>query len=163
MSETTFLSAVLFLLFALISGSLIQWLVSKVKSYKPPVSILWFAFGMLICLVEVLVVPEHKDPDHEELTHVEINPEHPLGLLGIGIAEASRVHSSVLYYIVLPILLYDATQQISWHHFRKSLKTGLLLAIVGVSAHTCVLIPKVMLYLPLGGLPSRRDRLTDAI
>lgn len=139
MSETTFLSAVLFLLFALICGSLIQWIVSSFKSYRPPVSILWFAFGMLISLITVLVVPEVINPQDPGLTHIDINPEHPLGLLGIGIAEAARIHSSVLYYIVLPILLYDATQQISWHHFRKSLRTGLLLAIVGVVFQVAVI------------------------
>eukprot|EP01054_Gregarina_sp_Poly1_P010119 Gregarina_sp_Poly_1__10118@NODE_68_length_16344_cov_127_756773_g58_i0_p5_GENE_NODE_68_length_16344_cov_127_756773_g58_i0NODE_68_length_16344_cov_127_756773_g58_i0_p5_ORF_typecomplete_len601_score72_99Na_H_Exchanger/PF00999_21/8_9e08Na_H_Exchanger/PF00999_21/5_7e40CRCB/PF02537_15/12CRCB/PF02537_15/26EOS1/PF12326_8/1_5e02EOS1/PF12326_8/6_9EOS1/PF12326_8/1_9e03_NODE_68_length_16344_cov_127_756773_g58_i0894710749 len=130
-------SPVSFLIFASISGALIQWLVSKVKAYKPPVSILWFLFGMIICVVEVLVVPAVSDAHN--VPHVEINPEHPLGLLGIGIAEAARVHSSVLYYVVLPILLYDATQQISWHHFRKGIRVGLLLAIAGVMFQVLVI------------------------
>lgn len=61
-----------------------------------------------------------------------MNPNKPFGLMGIGIAEAARVPNSLLYFIILPILLYDATQQISWYHFRKSLRVGLLLAIAGV-------------------------------
>lgn len=125
MSDTTILAAGIFFLFAAICAAVIQWLLSKIPVYKPPVSILWFLFGMLICVIEIYAVP-NKDE------HIDLALSHPFGLLGYGIAEAARVRHVVLFFLMLPMLLYDATQQISWHHFKKSLRVGILLAVLGV-------------------------------
>lgn len=35
------------------AGAVIQWVVSLMRAYKPPVSILWFVFGMVICIVSM--------------------------------------------------------------------------------------------------------------
>lgn len=82
-----------------------------------------------------LAVTDHYQSSQSGSTDDVIisNPDNPLGLIAIGIAQAARVHSSVLYFLLLPILLYEATQQTSWYHFRKVLKPGLILATFGVN------------------------------
>ena len=49
-----------------------------------------------------------------------------------GIAQFARLQPQSAYYTLLPILLYDATQQQSWYYFKRVLSSGFILATAGV-------------------------------
>eukprot|EP01069_Polyplicarium_translucidae_P007191 Polyplicarium_translucidae@DN3070_c0_g1_i10.p1 len=97
------LAEVSFFCFCFLSAAALQWIVSKIPAYAPPVSIVWFVYGLLAQLV---------------VHYVESNT-----FLAAGIDTMARIDSNIPYYVLLPILLYEATQNINWHKFRRFLLT----------------------------------------
>ncbi|EZG56593.1 putative sodium/hydrogen exchanger [Gregarina niphandrodes] len=145
MDDSHLLSSVLFCSFCVVSGSVIQWGVSKLKRCRPPVSILWFLYGSLICLVDLLLVKSHREvgSDGSVLEVVEGS-----NLFQLGVAEGSRLPHNAIYFVVLPILLYDATQQVDWYHFRRNLRNGCWLAIAGVVLQVFIVGPLMYFCFP---------------
>lgn len=60
-------------------------------------------------------------------------------ILQTAILEMRFIDSSVVYYVMMPILLYEATQNINWHKFKKFLAGGLTLAVLGVALQVGIL------------------------
>eukprot|EP00922_Rhytidocystis_sp_ex-Travisia-forbesii_P064019 GHVS01095198.1.p1 GENE.GHVS01095198.1~~GHVS01095198.1.p1 ORF type:complete len:1055 (-),score=96.02 GHVS01095198.1:1363-4527(-) len=112
MAETTpNQSTLLIVIFSLLCGSALQWLISKLPAFPPPVSIVWFVFGMAVAALGDL----------------------GMGDLGEAIRSVGHMSSDVVYFILLPILLYEATQNTNWHKFKRFLVGGLSLAVAGVA------------------------------
>eukprot|EP01069_Polyplicarium_translucidae_P007195 Polyplicarium_translucidae@DN3070_c0_g1_i5.p1 len=113
------LAEVSFFCFCFLSAAALQWIVSKIPAYAPPVSIVWFVYGLLAQLV---------------VHYVESNT-----FLAAGIDTMARIDSNIPYYVLLPILLYEATQNINWHKFRRFLLSGLALAVLGVAFQVVII------------------------
>eukprot|EP00922_Rhytidocystis_sp_ex-Travisia-forbesii_P064018 GHVS01095197.1.p1 GENE.GHVS01095197.1~~GHVS01095197.1.p1 ORF type:complete len:1064 (-),score=89.63 GHVS01095197.1:186-3377(-) len=112
MAETTpNQSTLLIVIFSLLCGSALQWLISKLPAFPPPVSIVWFVFGMAVAALGDL----------------------GMGDLGKAIRSVGYMSSDVVYFMLLPILLYEATQNTNWHKFKRFLVAGLTLAVAGVA------------------------------
>ncbi|KAL8271771.1 hypothetical protein Esti_004280 [Eimeria stiedai] len=123
---------------------LLQWLVSKIPVYPPPVSIIWFVFGMaaygVASIPSLLPAQPWEKPGGGGGAHSGYQA--PLlghNILQTAILEMRFVDSSVVYYVMMPILLYEATQNINWHKFKKFLAGGLTLAVLGVALQVGIL------------------------
>ncbi|KAK1443777.1 sodium/hydrogen exchanger like protein [Babesia gibsoni] len=103
------------LCFIMFSCCFMQFLLSKIND-RIPISIVCFIIGMVTYGVTLLF-------DGEKMT----DP------LSKALQTVRRMDSSVLYYIVLPILLYEATQDIEWYAFCNFIVGGISLAVVGVA------------------------------
>lgn len=65
-------------------------------------------------------------------TGIGMVPLHGYNILQTGILEMRVIDSNVVYFVLVPILLYEATQSINWHKFKRFLAGGLVLAVLGV-------------------------------
>ncbi|GBE60782.1 sodium hydrogen exchanger [Babesia ovata] len=100
--------------FIFLSACVLQFIISKVNN-RIPISIACFIFGMITYGFTVLLEPYGRsDP------------------LSLSINGLRHIDSSILYYAVLPILLYEATQEINWYAFCSFFLGGVSLAIIGV-------------------------------
>ncbi|PFH37939.1 hypothetical protein BESB_002800 [Besnoitia besnoiti] len=149
-------STLAFFCFLFFSAVFLQWLISKIPSYPPPVSIVWFVFGMVaygIASAPALLPPQEEpsataggagasgDPAGLPAGSTGIGdvPMKGHNLLQTGILEMRVIDSNVVYFVLVPILLYEATQSINWHKFKRFLAGGLLLAVLGVAVQVGVL------------------------
>ncbi|KAK2195478.1 bifunctional Cation-H+ exchanger/Cation-H+ exchanger [Babesia duncani] len=100
--------------FMFLGSCIMQFIISKLND-KIPISIVCFVFGM-VCYEIFVQLKRYKllDP------------------LTLAISGLRNIDSSILYYIALPILLYEATQSINWYTFCNFLWGGIGLAVVGV-------------------------------
>ncbi|KAF8819684.1 sodium/hydrogen exchanger NHE2, partial [Cardiosporidium cionae] len=112
--------ALFFFLLLFLSAAIIEWLVSKIPRYAPPVSVVWFIYGMALYTL-VLYLPRNGNIVQE------------------GVIAMRQVDSSVVYFVILPILLYEATQNINWYKFKRFLWGGITLAILGVAFQVAAL------------------------
>eukprot|EP01071_Lankesteria_metandrocarpae_P013610 Lankesteria_metandrocarpae@DN7392_c0_g1_i1.p1 len=103
--------AIVLLLFIWITDGFIQFVLSFIPRYGPPVSVIWFLWGAALGAIFNMAGG---------------------GLLGNAVRSAATVPSDVLYFGFLPILLYEATQTVNWHMLKRFLPSGILLAVVGV-------------------------------
>ncbi|SJK86103.1 solute carrier family 9, member 6 [Babesia microti strain RI] len=106
--------------FLIASACILQVIVSKINE-KIPISIIWFLYGMLTYGIAMSLNGKVDDP----LTHAILNLRH--------------IDNSVLYYIVLPILLYEATQEINWYAFKNFIIGGIALSVFGVFLQVIIL------------------------
>ncbi|CDR94034.1 sodium/hydrogen exchanger 1, putative [Babesia bigemina] len=107
--------------FIFLSACVLQFIISKVNN-RIPISIACFIFGMITYGFTVLLEPYGRsDP------------------LSLSINGLRHIDSSILYYAVLPILLYEATQEINWYAFCSFFLGGVSLAIIGVVLQVCLL------------------------
>lgn len=124
----------------------LQWLVSKIPVYPPPVSIIWFVFGMAaygVASIPALLPPQPwETPGAAGFVETPGGYHAPLvghNILQTAILETRFIDSSIVYYVMMPILLYEATQNINWHKFKKFFAGGLTLAVLGVAVQVGVL------------------------
>ncbi|KAL8437038.1 hypothetical protein ACSSS7_001288 [Eimeria intestinalis] len=121
----------------------LQWLVSKIPVYPPPVSIIWFVFGMAaygVASIPSLLPPQPWEKPGGGGGHTGYQaPTVGHNILQTAILEMRFIDSSVVYYVMMPILLYEATQNINWHKFKKFLAGGLTLAVLGVALQVGIL------------------------
>ena len=122
----------------------LQWLVSKIPVYPPPVSIIWFVFGMAaygVASIPALLPPQpwEKPGGKAASTAAYQAPVDGHNILQTAILQMRFIDSSVVYYVMMPILLYEATQNINWHKFKKFLAGGLTLAVLGVAMQVGIL------------------------
>lgn len=117
--------------FILVSSCLLQFLVSKVYD-KIPISLVLFIFGMTIYG-----------------SMMAIGSENLPGTFLQSLSRIRKIDNSVLYYIALPILLYEATQAINWYRFCNFLVGGVALAVGGVILQVVIL--GVLFRYTLGG------------
>eukprot|EP00921_Rhytidocystis_pertsovi_P005017 GHVQ01008684.1.p1 GENE.GHVQ01008684.1~~GHVQ01008684.1.p1 ORF type:complete len:934 (-),score=97.85 GHVQ01008684.1:1391-4192(-) len=106
------LEPLLLIIVTVLAAVFLQWLVSKIPAFPPPISVVWFVFGMVMGIIA-------------EKTS--------FGDLEQTISNVGRIDSAVVYYVLLPILLYEATQNINWHKFKRFLVGGLSVAFGGVA------------------------------
>ncbi|KEP66378.1 UNVERIFIED_CONTAM: Na+/H+ exchanger NHE1 [Hammondia hammondi] len=154
--ENPIASTLSFFCFLFFAAVFLQWLVSKIPSYPPPVSVVWFVFGMVaygVASMPALLPPQTQEKRGAEATEgmdgharaAESNTgigDVPLighNLLQTGILEMRVIDSNVVYFVLVPILLYEATQSINWHKFKRFLAGGLLLAVLGVAVQVGIL------------------------
>ncbi|GFE54954.1 sodium hydrogen exchanger [Babesia ovis] len=107
--------------FICLSACVLQFIISKINN-KIPISIACFIFGMITYGFTKLFEPYGLDDP-----------------LSLSINNIRHIDSSVLYYGVLPILLYEATQDINWYAFCNFFLGGISLAIIGVVLQVCLL------------------------
>lgn len=100
--------------FILVSSCFFHFLTSKIND-KIPISLVLFIYGMLTYGILMSF-------DHQKL---------PFGILR-WISSLRNIDNSILYFIALPILLYEATQTIDWYSFCNFLLAGISLAVIGV-------------------------------
>ncbi|KAI4834608.1 sodium/hydrogen exchanger [Plasmodium brasilianum] len=112
---------IIFFCFIFISATMLQFILSKIHQLNIPVSVIWFLYGMCTYLIA------------KNLNVVEENTLHK------SIINARNIDSSVLYFILLPILLYEATQDINYYAFKNFLYGGIGLAVVGVALQVGIL------------------------
>lgn len=109
------------LCFILLSSCILQFLISKIYD-KIPISLVLFIFGMIVYGIIMAIGPQEvQGPFLQSLTRVR------------------KIDNSVLYYIALPILLYEATQTINWYAFCNFLMGGIALAVGGVIMQVIIL------------------------
>ncbi|XP_026194519.1 uncharacterized protein LOC34619458 [Cyclospora cayetanensis] len=117
----------------------LQWLVSKIPVYPPPVSIVWFVFGMAaygVASIPALLPQQPWEKPGGSAATPGASFQAPIrghNILQTAILEMRFIDSSIVYYVMMPILLYEATQNINWHKFKKFLAGGLTLAVLGVA------------------------------
>ncbi|PHJ16498.1 na+ h+ exchanger [Cystoisospora suis] len=229
-TSTPVLSTLAFCCFLFFTAVFLQWLVSKIPIYPPPVSIVWFVFGMVVYAIAsapALLPPQPSEDNKEEgrgggqgkassvgisedriirnvpensshlylhgntagneanLIHslqannptgdrggretagregeaegegeegenlssimkglnsnntgIGMVPLHGYNILQTGILEMRVIDSNVVYFVLVPILLYEATQSINWHKFKRFLAGGLVLAVLGVAVQVGLL------------------------
>nr|PVC51028.1 sodium/hydrogen exchanger [Theileria orientalis] len=107
-------STVSLFIFILVSSCFLQFIMSKIND-KIPISLILFVYGMVIYGI-LMSFEEEKLP----FTFLK------------WLASVRRIDNSILYFIALPILLYEATQTIDWYSFCNFLLAGTTLAVVGV-------------------------------
>ncbi|UKJ90553.2 sodium/hydrogen exchanger [Theileria orientalis] len=107
-------STVSLFIFILVSSCFLQFIASKIND-KIPISLILFVYGMII--YGILMSFEEEKLPFKFLKWV---------------ASLRRIDNSILYFIALPILLYEATQTIDWYSFCNFLLAGTTLAVVGV-------------------------------
>lgn len=112
---------IVFYCFIFLSATMLQFILSKIHKLNIPVSVIWFLYGMLVYAIA---------------KNVNILGDNPLHT---SIINARNIDSSVLYFILLPILLYEATQDINYYAFRNFIYGGIGLAVVGVALQVGVL------------------------
>lgn len=124
---------------------LLQWCVSKIPVYPPPVSIVWFVFGMAaygVASIPSLLPPQpwekEGSPDLADGTQFR-PPIEGNNILQTSILQMRFIDSSVVYFVMMPILLYEATCNINWHKFKRFLAGGLTLAVLGVALQVGIL------------------------
>lgn len=100
--------------FIILSACFLQFVISKIND-KIPISIVCFIYGMVTYGISIFFEGQgRQDP------------------LSRSIHMIRHMDSSVLYYIALPTLLYEATQDVNWYTFCNFIVGGISLAIVGV-------------------------------
>eukprot|EP00375_Theileria_parva_P002522 XP_765200.1 hypothetical protein [Theileria parva strain Muguga] len=107
--------------FILVSSCFFHFLTSKIND-KIPISLVLFIYGMLTYGILMSF-------DHQKL---------PFGILR-WISSLRNIDNSILYFIALPILLYEATQTIDWYSFCNFLLAGISLAVIGVVLQVAIL------------------------
>ncbi|SCM25838.1 sodium/hydrogen exchanger, Na+, H+ antiporter, putative [Plasmodium chabaudi chabaudi] len=107
--------------FIFISATMIQFILSKINKLSIPVSVIWFLYGM--CTYGIA----------KNFNMFEENPLHK------SIINARNIDASVLYFVLLPILLYEATQDINYYAFKNFIYGGIALAVVGVALQVAIL------------------------
>ncbi|OEH73838.1 Na+/H+ exchanger protein [Cyclospora cayetanensis] len=123
----------------------LQWLVSKIPVYPPPVSIVWFVFGMAaygVASIPALLPQQPWEKPGGSAATPGASFQAPIrghNILQTAILEMRFIDSSIVYYVMMPILLYEATQNINWHKFKKFLAGGLTLAVLGVALQVGIL------------------------
>ncbi|XP_053993109.1 uncharacterized protein LOC128884079 isoform X3 [Hylaeus volcanicus] len=134
-------SYILFFCCIFLVAGILQLLVSKVSIINIPLSIIWFIFGMSISLI-VHLVAKKKPCYFTENIH-----DHKIYLFLYGAQYISKTKAEVIYLIFLPILLYDASLHIKWHHFKRFAYSGITLAVLGVAYQVAVV--GILFYLTL--------------
>eukprot|EP00746_Dinoflagellata_sp_MGD_P040904 gnl/MRDRNA2_/MRDRNA2_19878_c0_seq1.p1 gnl/MRDRNA2_/MRDRNA2_19878_c0~~gnl/MRDRNA2_/MRDRNA2_19878_c0_seq1.p1 ORF type:complete len:1228 (+),score=222.81 gnl/MRDRNA2_/MRDRNA2_19878_c0_seq1:1-3684(+) len=118
-----------FLLLCFFCSAFCKWAVQKLpKALRLPHSVVLFIFGTLIAAVAHSSIFENT-----ELAEV--------------ITNFSAVDPHVIFWLLLPALLYEDSCQVKWHVTKRVLPSALLLALPGVMLNT-VLTASMML--PLG-------------
>ncbi|SOV20153.1 sodium/hydrogen exchanger, Na+, H+ antiporter, putative [Plasmodium sp. gorilla clade G2] len=112
---------IIFFCFIFISATMLQFILSKIHKFNIPVSVIWFLYGMI-----TYVIAKNFNMFEENTLHKSI-------------INARNIDSSVLYFILLPILLYEATQDINYYAFKNFLYGGIGLAVVGVGLQVGIL------------------------
>ncbi|ANQ09563.1 Sodium/hydrogen exchanger [Plasmodium coatneyi] len=110
-----------FFCFIFISATMLQFILSKVDKLNIPVSVIWFLYGMC-----TYVIAKNFNMFEENALHKSI-------------INARNIDSSVLYFVLLPILLYEATQDINYYAFKNFLYGGIGLAVIGVALQVGIL------------------------
>ncbi|EUD64992.1 hypothetical protein C922_04620 [Plasmodium inui San Antonio 1] len=111
----------IFFCFIFISATMLQFILSKIHRLNIPVSVIWFLYGMC-----TYVIAKNFNMFEENTLHKSI-------------INARNIDSSVLYFILLPILLYEATQDINYYAFKNFLYGGIGLAVIGVALQVGIL------------------------
>ncbi|GAW83243.1 sodium/hydrogen exchanger 1 [Plasmodium gonderi] len=111
----------IFFCFIFISATMLQFILSKIHKLSIPVSVIWFLYGM--CTYAIA----------KNFNMFEDNTLHK------SIINARNIDSSVLYFVLLPILLYEATQDINYYAFKNFLYGGIGLAVIGVALQVGIL------------------------
>ncbi|CAD2112771.1 hypothetical protein YYG_00045 [Plasmodium vinckei petteri] len=117
----TISEGILFYCFIFISATMIQFFLSKINKLSIPVSVIWFLYGM--CTYGIA----------KNFNMFEETPLHK------SIINARNIDASVLYFVLLPILLYEATQDINYYAFKNFIYGGIALAVVGVALQVAIL------------------------
>ncbi|SCQ16677.1 sodium/hydrogen exchanger, Na+, H+ antiporter, putative [Plasmodium ovale] len=112
---------IVFFCFIFISATMLQFILSKIHSLSIPVSVIWFLYGMI-----TYVIAKNFNMFEENTLHKSI-------------INARNIDSSVLYFVLLPILLYEATQDINYYAFKNFLYGGIGLAVIGVALQVGIL------------------------
>ncbi|SCO69621.1 sodium/hydrogen exchanger, Na+, H+ antiporter, putative [Plasmodium vivax] len=110
-----------FFCFIFISATMLQFILSKIHKLNIPVSVIWFLYGMC-----TYVIAKNFNMFEENALHKSI-------------INARNIDSSVLYFVLLPILLYEATQDINYYAFKNFLYGGIGLAVIGVALQVGIL------------------------
>jgi hypothetical protein len=134
-------SYILFFCCIFLVAGILQLLVSKIWILNIPLSILWFLFGMSISFIVHLLAK--KSPCY----YKENMHDHKIYLFLYGAQYISKTKAEVIYLIFLPILLYDASLHIKWHHFKRFAYSGITLAVLGVAYQVAVV--GILFYLTL--------------
>lgn len=126
----------------------LQWLVSHITVYNIPVSIIWFLFGMGLDLAVFFIAPDNLSSTSKHQNRF---------LLVNGIIYIGKINAEVVYLLFLPILLYDASLNIEWHHFKRFAYSGITLAVLGVGYQVAVvgLLSKLTFSEPLNDFASK--------
>ncbi|CAA9990636.1 sodium/hydrogen exchanger, putative [Plasmodium knowlesi strain H] len=111
----------IFFCFIFISATMLQFILSKINRLNIPVSVIWFLYGMC-----TYVIAKNFNMFEENALHKSI-------------INARNIDSSVLYFVLLPILLYEATQDINYYAFKNFLYGGIGLAVIGVALQVGIL------------------------
>ncbi|CEM38358.1 unnamed protein product [Vitrella brassicaformis CCMP3155] len=119
--------ALAFLIFTFLISSFIQWVITLIPRFRPPVSVTLFVAGML-------------------LSWWSHNMD--LSLLGVGIKDVETIHPHFILLVLLPILLYESASNVNWHVFKRVLPSSVLLAIVGVILNIFIIGPLMYVIFP---------------
>ncbi|CRH02283.1 sodium/hydrogen exchanger, Na+, H+ antiporter, putative [Plasmodium relictum] len=111
----------IFFCFIFISATMLQFILSKIHKLNIPVSVIWFLYGMCTYVIA------------KNFNVFKDNPLHK------SIINARNIDSSILYFVLLPILLYEATQDINYYAFKNFLYGGIGLAVIGVALQVGIL------------------------
>ncbi|CRG97423.1 sodium/hydrogen exchanger, Na+, H+ antiporter, putative [Plasmodium gallinaceum] len=112
---------IVFFCFIFLSATMLQFILSKIHKLNIPVSVIWFLYGMCTYLIA-----KNFNIFKDNLLHKSI-------------INARNIDSSVLYFVLLPILLYEATQDINYYAFKNFLYGGIGLAVIGVALQVGIL------------------------
>eukprot|EP00746_Dinoflagellata_sp_MGD_P002724 gnl/MRDRNA2_/MRDRNA2_105332_c0_seq1.p1 gnl/MRDRNA2_/MRDRNA2_105332_c0~~gnl/MRDRNA2_/MRDRNA2_105332_c0_seq1.p1 ORF type:complete len:1202 (-),score=202.90 gnl/MRDRNA2_/MRDRNA2_105332_c0_seq1:175-3780(-) len=110
---------VAYMLLVYASSAFCKWGCSKLPAaIQPPHSLLLFIFGMLLGYFA-----------RSAWTHIE---------LGEVISEFSDMDPHIIFWLLLPALLFEDSCKANWHVTKRVLPSSLLLAIPGVMVNTCL-------------------------
>eukprot|EP00923_Selenidium_pygospionis_P040448 GHVN01069851.1.p1 GENE.GHVN01069851.1~~GHVN01069851.1.p1 ORF type:complete len:1287 (+),score=204.31 GHVN01069851.1:3239-7099(+) len=112
LTEDDILGIILFFIVALFMASLCSFFISLLPAYRPPESIAWFLLGLSFYAIHYVTGAD--------------------SLIAKGVDAVAFIDHNVVYLVLLPILLYEATQGLNMHKFLVVLPAGLTLAVFGV-------------------------------
>ncbi|EEA05797.1 sodium/hydrogen exchanger family protein [Cryptosporidium muris RN66] len=91
----------------LLGSALLEWILSVVFVRQPPTTVALFCYGMFLSY---------------------ICESFSLGTLAEGVRIVERTDPNVIFYVLLPIFLYESSATLNFHVFRRNLPSSLLLA-----------------------------------
>ncbi|KAH7649264.1 Na+ H+ antiporter [Cryptosporidium bovis] len=91
----------------LLGSALLEWILSVVFVRQPPTTVALFCYGMFLSYI------------CESIS---------LGPLAEGVRIVERTDPNVIFYILLPIFLYESSATLNFHVFSRNLPSSLLLA-----------------------------------
>ncbi|OII72913.1 Na+ H+ and K+ H+ antiporter [Cryptosporidium ubiquitum] len=91
----------------LLGSALLEWILSVVFVRQPPTTVALFCYGMFLSY---------------------ICESFSLGTLAEGVRIVERTDPNVIFYILLPIFLYESSATLNFHVFSRNLPSALLLA-----------------------------------
>lgn len=110
---------IIFMIVCISICSLIDHVNSKIpESWRMPYTVVLFVIGMVFGALA------HSDK---------------LSVVGDGIRTISRIDAHMVFFVFLPMLLYESASQMSWHVLRKVLPSSILLALPGVALNIALI------------------------